>query len=245
MAERNERSLRIASHRHSTRVRASDGNVELSRRELGLSSIMLASSSLLMPKQASAIQGLTAGRIPGLATTPDAAGFFQYQRPEGKSGGHGVGWSEIPKYSFKVPAGWSEIPVSIADLGGTEIDLRYTSKEQGELAVVVAPVLRFVDVGFNASVKIEDIGEPKTLIQGFGPECFGRPVDDEDIIRTEMATVNGLTYYYFETRPHNLTAMTAIRNRLFILTLRSSAIQWKRAKNDLLTIWKTFEVNPK
>ncbi len=37
----------------------------------------------------------------------------------------------------------------------TQIDLRYSSKEQGELSVVVAPVLRFVDVGFNASVKIE------------------------------------------------------------------------------------------
>ena len=24
-----------------------------------------------------------------------------YQRPEGKSGGHGVGWSEIPRYKFK------------------------------------------------------------------------------------------------------------------------------------------------
>ena len=32
---------------------------------------------------------------------------------------------------------------------------RYSSKEQGEIAVVVAPVLRFIDVGFNASVKIE------------------------------------------------------------------------------------------
>ena len=32
---------------------------------------------------------------------------------------------------------------------------RYSSKAQGELSVVVAPVLRFIDVGFNASVRIE------------------------------------------------------------------------------------------
>lgn len=49
-------------------------------------------------------------------------GFMTYTRPEGKSGGHGVGWSEIPKYTFKVPQGWQETPVSIADLGGTEVD---------------------------------------------------------------------------------------------------------------------------
>ncbi len=40
---------------------------------------------------------------------------------QGKSGGHGVGWSEIPAYKFKVPATWEERPVSIADLGGTEV----------------------------------------------------------------------------------------------------------------------------
>ena len=34
-----------------------------------------------------------------------------------------MGWSEIPKYTFKVPQGWQETPVSIADLGGTEVQL--------------------------------------------------------------------------------------------------------------------------
>jgi hypothetical protein len=29
---------------------------------------------------------------------PDAEGYRTYTRPEGKSGGHGVGWSEIPRY---------------------------------------------------------------------------------------------------------------------------------------------------
>lgn len=41
----------------------------------------------------------------GVSREADANGFFTYQRPEGKSGGHGVGWSEIPRYAFKVPAG--------------------------------------------------------------------------------------------------------------------------------------------
>jgi hypothetical protein len=57
----------------------------------------------------------------GLTPEPDAEGYFTYTRPEGKSGGHGVGWSEVPRYTFKVPEGWQETPVSIADLGGTEV----------------------------------------------------------------------------------------------------------------------------
>jgi hypothetical protein len=59
--------------------------------------------------------------LAGVTSEPDAEGYYTYTRPEGKSGGHGVGWSEIPRYSFRVPAGWEETPVSIADLGGTEV----------------------------------------------------------------------------------------------------------------------------
>lgn len=38
-----------------------------------------------------------------------------------------------------------QVPVSIADLGGTEIDLRFASSKEGRLFVIVAPVLRFAD----------------------------------------------------------------------------------------------------
>jgi hypothetical protein len=58
-----------------------------------------------------------------------------------------VGWSEIPPYSFVVAQTWDEIPVSIADLGGAEVDLRFQDKEEGDISVVVAPVARFADIG--------------------------------------------------------------------------------------------------
>jgi hypothetical protein len=37
----------------------------------------------------------------------------------------GYGCVDPPRYSFQVPLGWEETAVSIADLGGTEIDLRW------------------------------------------------------------------------------------------------------------------------
>jgi len=36
-------------------------------------------------------------------------GWRTYRRPDEKSGGHGVGWSPIIPYSFKVPDGWDEV----------------------------------------------------------------------------------------------------------------------------------------
>lgn len=145
--------------------------------------LLAAAAAALSPlRPAAAVQGLTAGRIPGLS--PDSDGFNLYTRPVGKSGGHGVGWSEIPRYSFRVPTGWDETPVSIADLGGTEIDLRFASlgETDGSLAVVVAPVLRFVDLPFNSDVRIEDIGDSDTIIAGFAPELFGAPLEQGDVV---------------------------------------------------------------
>ena len=40
-----------------------------------------------------------------------------------------------------------------------QIDLRYADPKQGDVIVVVAPVLRFKDVGFNANVTLEDLGQ--------------------------------------------------------------------------------------
>lgn len=172
-------------------------------------------------------------------------------RPEGKSGGHGVGWSEVPRYSFKVPAGWEETPVSIADLGGTEvritrvdchletirhirarsvggcsivgpplcavatpplaqIDLRFGDKEQGALQVVVAPVLRFKDVGFNARVTVEELGTPDMLISGFAPELFGTPLNDEDVLETRVINKDGQPYYEWCDR-HMMTLIFFLR----------------------------------
>ncbi|KAK1384383.1 hypothetical protein POM88_022118 [Heracleum sosnowskyi] len=73
-------------------------HVGLLKRRLALvSGVSLLSSAILsFPKHGLAVvkQGLLAGRIPGLSE-PDVQGWRTYQRPDEKSGGHGVGWSPI------------------------------------------------------------------------------------------------------------------------------------------------------
>ncbi len=212
----------------------------MDRRSAVLASLALSLWPLPLPR-AEAVQGLTAGRIPGL-TGPDKDGYSRYTRPEGKSGGHGVGWSEIPRYTFQVGPGWDEKPVSIADLGGTEIDLRFENAEQGSLLVVVAPVLRFMDVGYNADVTIEEIGKPENIIAGFAPELYGKPLDADDVVETEVVQDGGLTYYQWCVKPHHLVSATAVGNRLFILSTTSNSRQWRRGADDLVKIQKSFRV---
>jgi hypothetical protein len=44
--------------------------------------------------------------------------------------------------------------------------LRYNSADEGTLQVVVAPVLRFKDVGINSNITVEDLAPPENLIAG-------------------------------------------------------------------------------
>lgn len=76
-----------------------------------------------------------------------------------------------------------------------QIDLRFANAAEGNLMVVVAPVLRFLDVGFNANVRIDQLGPPDKIIAGFAPELFGHPLDEEDVLAQHVAEKGGLQYY--------------------------------------------------
>ncbi len=188
------------------------------------------------------------GRIPGLSKEADADGFRTYTRPEGKSGGHGVGWSEIPPYAFLVAPGWDEVPVSIADLGGAEVDLRFQSKEEGDISVVVAPVARFADIGFNADVRLQQLVTPEQLISGFAPELTGVPLAEGDVLSTATPKKGSLTHYEYELKtgspkvPHLFVSATAYKNRLYILTASGTARQWRRSEANLRKMAESFRL---
>nr|POE90500.1 psbp domain-containing protein 4, chloroplastic [Quercus suber] len=168
-------------------------------------------------------------------------GWRTYRRPDEKSGGHGVGWSPIIPYTFSVPQDWEEVPVSIADLGGTEIDLRFGSSKEGKLFVIVAPVLRFSD-GLGDNAKIELIGPPDKVINAFGPEVIGENVEGK-VISMNVAEHSGRTYYQYELEPpHALITATAAGNRLYLFNVTASGLQWKRHYNDLKRISDSFRV---
>ncbi|KAL2503662.1 PsbP domain-containing protein 4 [Abeliophyllum distichum] len=185
-------------------------------------------------------QGPLAGRIPGLSE-PDEQGWRTYRRPDEKSGGHGVGWSPIIPYAFSVPQDWEEVPVSIADLGGTEIDLRFGSPKEGRLFVIVAPVRRFSDdIGDDAT--IERIGPPEIVINAFGPEVIGENVEGK-VLSSEVAEYSGRKYYQFELEPpHVLITATAAGNRLYLFSVTANGLQWKRYYKDLKKIADSFRV---
>nr|XP_043606004.1 psbP domain-containing protein 4, chloroplastic [Erigeron canadensis] len=215
----------------------------LGRRIALVSGVSLVSSAMLgSPKEGLAVvkQGLLAGRIPGLSE-PNEQGWRTYRRPDEKSGGHGVGWSPIIPYAFSVPDGWEETPVSIADLGGTEIDLRFSNASEGRISVVVAPVLRFADY-LEDDARIEKIGPPEKVINAFGPEVIGENVEGK-VMNSQVKEYDGRKYYQFELEPpHCLITATAAGNRLYLFNILANGLQWKRHNQDLKKIADSFRI---
>ncbi|CAI5954405.1 unnamed protein product [Closterium sp. NIES-64] len=201
----------------------------------------LAASLAADPANAIIPTTAVAGRVPGLSE-PDENGWRTYKRPASKSGGHGVGWSELIPYSFTVPDTWEETPVSIADLGGTEIDLRFASKQQGKLFIVVAPVLRFAD-GLGDDVRIESVGDPERVITAFGPEITGENVEGR-VNDTKVVSKGGRTYYEYDVDPHILVSATAAGNRMYIMGIAASVLSSPPPLNlinpFLLTLFPTL-----
>ncbi|KAI3689457.1 hypothetical protein L2E82_47414 [Cichorium intybus] len=230
---------RVSTHEDSEE----NGCGVLRRRTAIVSGASLVSSAILgFPKEGLAVvkQGLLAGRIPGLSE-PNEQGWRTYRRPDEKSGGHGVGWSPIIPYAFSVPDGWEETPVSIADLGGTEIDLRFSSPSDGRLFVIVAPVLRFADY-LEDDAKIEKIGPPEKVINAFGPEVIGENVEGK-VVNSQVKEYSGRKYYQFELEPpHCLITATAAGNRLYLFSVLANGLQWKRHNQDLKKIADSFRV---
>ncbi|GJW62762.1 PsbP domain-containing protein 4, chloroplastic isoform X2, partial [Tanacetum coccineum] len=98
--------------------------------------------------------------------------------------------------------------VSIADPGGTEIDLRFSNASEGRITVVVAPVLRFADY-LEDDARIEKIGPPEKVINKFGLEVIGQNVEGK-VMNSEVKEYSGRKYYQFELElPHCLITATA------------------------------------
>lgn len=132
--------------------------------------------------------------------------------------------------------------MSIADPGGTEIDVRFSSDEMGGLKVVLAPVLRFADVQEGTNPGIEELIAFDRFMAGFGPELTQNPVDDTEIVDKFVDTRDGLTYYNFELTNHTLVSATAYKKRIFIVCIQAPSRQWRSSADKLRAVQKSFTV---
>ncbi|KAL3133957.1 hypothetical protein ABBQ32_008404 [Trebouxia sp. C0010 RCD-2024] len=128
-------------------------------------------------------------------------------------------------------------------LADYQIDLRYVNPDEGGLEVVVAPVMRFKDIDFNANVRIEDIAPPDRIISGFALEIFGAPLAEGDVLQEEVEKRDdGLTYYNWELKPHKLVTATAVKNRLILMSITANPRQYRKSQDKLRHMWKSLEI---
>ncbi|PWA49308.1 mog1/PsbP/DUF1795-like photosystem II reaction center PsbP family protein [Artemisia annua] len=107
--------------------------------------------------------------------------------------------------------------VSIADLGGTKIDLRFSNVSEGRISVIVAPVLRFAECNWTKR--------------------------RNEVMNSAVKEYSGRKYYQFELEPpHCLITATAAGNRLYLFSILANGLQWKRHNEELKKIADSFRI---
>lgn len=156
-------------------------------------------------------------------------------------------WLGLQQYSFDVPAGeFKEEPTNVFDPEGSEIDLKLRGNKSGSISVVVAPIKRFREVPEGQMLAIEDVGDEKKVLSGFHSELFnGEPLDDNEIESMwRFKDTSGLTYYRYNLDPRRLVTATAMGNKMLILAIGASALQWRKSRDSLLATADSFRVYP-
>ena len=110
--------------------------------------------------------------------------------------------------------------------------------------MVVAPVLRFRDVGYNANVDMEFLGTPDKIIAGFTPELYGAPLTEGDVLDTKVYKKGDSIYYQWYMKPHRFVTATATGNRVFLLAASANSRQYRKGAEHLQMIADSFYVPP-
>jgi len=77
---------------------------------------------------------------------------------------------------------------------------------------------------------------------GFAPELFGKPLEEGQVLETDVLDKQGLQYYQWFVKPHHLVSATAEGNRLFILNVNASSVQWRKGAQLLRVVQQSFFV---
>lgn len=80
------------------------------------------------------------------------------------------------------------------------------------------------------------------VIEGFGTELFETPVEEESIEDIQKWQDSGLTFYKYKLTPRRLVTATAVKNRVLLLAIGASAVQWRRAGDKLDEIASSLKV---
>lgn len=150
--------------------------------------------------------------------------------------------SATQNYSFLYPEDWSQDIVSLNDGKLYGVDLRMSSKTQGQLAVSVLPYASRETI---EELPIDDaINTFIELVGAFWDDNgFGDTNRAADIRSAEVRRKDGQVYYMYELdAPHSFVAANCTDGQLYLMNVSATARQWKKSEETLRLIIESFSV---
>lgn len=155
-------------------------------------------------------------------------------------------------YRFALPPTWHEGKVANIQSGNfcqprcdepwTEVVFEAAS--EGKVTLMAAPLRR---LGVNKPVSIEKVGSLDSVLSSIGPFISGTGIDEEDVVSKEQKTIDGKTYYLYETYapsgtnpPHSVTCVTTRGDLAYLFITAATDKQWSKSANKLKKMAETF-----
>ncbi|KAK3234773.1 hypothetical protein CYMTET_54979 [Cymbomonas tetramitiformis] len=151
--------------------------------------------------------------------------------------------SATQNYSFLYPEDWSQDIVSLNDGKLYGVDLRMSSKTQGQLAVSVLPyasreTIEELPIDDAINTFIELVGAFWDD-NGFGDTARATDLRNAEVRRTD----DGQVYYMYELdAPHSFVAANCTDGQLYLMNVSATGRQWKKSEETLRSIINSFSV---
>ncbi len=143
-------------------------------------------------------------------------------------------------YQFFYPNGWLEVPVK----SGPDVVFHDVIESTENVSVVISPV--------PDGKTLEELGTPSEIGYQLQKRAIAPPNSNRqaELINVASREVNGKTYYLMEyevkigeVARHDLASVTVSRGKLYTFNASTTDVRWRKAKNVLETVVKSFLVD--
>lgn len=221
-----------------------------------LAALVAAGAALAAPQQP-ALAASTAV-VPVSDYLPEAPGLpgFRFYMPDPKKTPGiraGVVRAEPDFYSFAMPEGWSERPLSGPQTGNfcfprceePWYEFKFEGKE-GSAQLVVAYLQK---LGAKPGAKVAALGTPEQVVLRVGNFITGTYLEEDDVVSAEATQLNGRDFYVYEVATpyasvpgHSLAAFTTKDDLAYLFVVSTSEKTWGSSQDALRKVLGSFKV---
>lgn len=153
-------------------------------------------------------------------------------------------------YSISIPSKFKEAKIAnilsgnfcMPNCGEPWVEFQFEDGTSSKVTLLVIPLVKLTN---KVNVPISSLGSPESLLPRIGGYLTGTFLEDDDLVSSSKADVDGREYYFYElyapaANGHTFSSVTVKGDNLYMLVAGSNDKAWVKGESSLKAIVKTF-----